>query len=237
MHKEDRSTQWHAPCAVDISPSQNMAVMKSLQQTTVLDSQRSVEEKFNIGLTVTVAQHDLDHQWSDRWVDQRTSDPCFACSFSEEDDDNGIKSLESSSADLPSTFILEEPDVCAHSVSDHYDHRTDKDCYVRSEVTMVKLVESTAVDKISKDSMAPKARPVSTREVLSSTGDRLAGWIKVIKKELDTFGAEEAMKTLTEQQRLDHKQQGVEQLPCQMVFVEKPITELQRTELRLKENY
>eukprot|EP00971_Amphidinium_carterae_P061385 1215461-Amphidinium_carterae.4 len=101
---------------------------------------------------------------------------------------------------------------------------------------MVKFGESSAVDKISKESMAPLARPVSTKEVLSSTGDRLAGWIKVIKKELDR-GAKEVMKTLTEQQRLEYKQQGVEQLPCQMVFVEKPVTELQRTKLKLKENY
>eukprot|EP00971_Amphidinium_carterae_P025779 508695-Amphidinium_carterae.1 len=76
VRKEDRSTQWHAPYAVDISLSLNTAVMKSFHQTVVVDSQRSMEEKFTMGLTVAAAQQDLDHYWSDRWVDQCVIDSC-----------------------------------------------------------------------------------------------------------------------------------------------------------------
>eukprot|EP00971_Amphidinium_carterae_P348290 6490419-Amphidinium_carterae.2 len=84
-----------------------MAVMKSLQQSVVVHSQRSQEEKFNLGLTVAVAQHDLDHQWSDRWVGQHISDPSFACVLCEEDDITW-----SDSAGLPKSLVMEEPDVC-----------------------------------------------------------------------------------------------------------------------------
>eukprot|EP00971_Amphidinium_carterae_P061386 1215461-Amphidinium_carterae.5 len=111
MRKEDRSTQWDAPYTVDISPSQNMAVMKSFQQSVVVDSQRSQEEKFNLGLTVAVAQHDLDHRWSDKWVDQHTSDPRTQCTLCEDDNITW-----SDCADPHNSLVMEEPDVHAHSI-------------------------------------------------------------------------------------------------------------------------
>eukprot|EP00971_Amphidinium_carterae_P178820 3546836-Amphidinium_carterae.2 len=104
----------------------------------------SMEEKFTMGLTVAAAQ--LDHQWSDRWVDQCVIDSCIACTLSEEHDITGTDC-----ADPYNSLSMEEPEVLVHSMDDHYDHRVDKDSHVRSEVTMVKVGESSAVDEISKD--------------------------------------------------------------------------------------
>eukprot|EP00971_Amphidinium_carterae_P243249 4830570-Amphidinium_carterae.2 len=96
MRKEDRSTQWHAPYAVDISPSQNK------WWSTPSEARRR---------------------------NQHTSDSRAACTLCEDYDITWANC-----ADPYNSLAMEEPNVRAHSMDDHYNNRVDKDCHVRSEV-------------------------------------------------------------------------------------------------------
>eukprot|EP00971_Amphidinium_carterae_P117253 2322645-Amphidinium_carterae.2 len=90
----------------------------------------------------------------------------------------------------------------------------------RKELVEFNIPEEPPPDK--KVKLKAKSTPITSQQVMASTGDKRQKWIDSIKKELDSFKDNHATEVISTDLKEKCRQVGNFPLPTQMVFVEKP---------------
>ena len=97
--------------------------------------------------------------------------------------------------------------------------------------------KKNASDKKSNFTLKAKSIPVTPKTVASSEGEMHERWLVSIYKEVENFLQNMAIKDADPSLVVKWKSLGKWPLPCQMVFVLKPLTQAQQTEEDVQQDY
>ena len=109
--------------------------------------------------------------------------------------------------------------------------------YISQHVNMCFKSKQNASDKKSNFTIKAKSIPVTPKIVASSQGAMREKWLVSIYKEIENFLQNMAIQDADPSLVVKWKSLGKWPLPCQMVFVLKPLTQTQQTEDDVHQDY
>ena len=109
--------------------------------------------------------------------------------------------------------------------------------YLRAEASRQEIVyvdeeapETSVTSKVPEVTIQAKSVPVSPKDVASSAGDKRQKWLESIYREMENFTRNMAIIDASPEIIAEFRSRGKWPLPCQMVFVLKPLTTSQIAE-------
>ena len=138
---------------------------------------------------------------------------------------------------MRSPLLRDTPDVTCPSDFPDSDRRKEDVHHEQIPDQDMSQLKKSAADKKSNFVIKAESIPVTLKAVASSQGAIRERWLVSIYKEIENFLQKMAVEDADPSLVVKRKSSGRWPLPCQMVFVLKPLTQSQQTRDDVQEDY